>query len=85
MKPNNFRIPAAFVFLIVLMFVSTGILAAYPYIHLSAETLPNGQFAYKMLSHTSGEGTTPTYPAEAIIPGPTVFVKKKGRPECLID
>ncbi len=29
-----------------------------------------------MLSHTSSEGTTPTYPAEATIPGQTVFVKK---------
>ena len=50
--------------------------AATHNIHLSAQTLPNGQHAYRMLSHTSSEGSTPTYPDEATIPGPTIFVKQ---------
>ena len=51
---------------------SQTIFAASHNIELSAETLPNGQMAYKMLSHTSSGGT-PTYPTEAVIPGPTLF------------
>jgi len=59
-----------------LLWISNVALAATHNIHLSAETLPNGQHGYKMLSHTSSEGSTPTYPNEATIPGPTVFVKQ---------
>lgn len=50
-------------------------------IQLSAENLPNGQFAYKMIEHkvTSGAGTTDitsNYASMAVIPGPTLFVKQ---------
>jgi plastocyanin len=61
--------------LAVLLFFSNSLLAATHTIELSAETLPNGQLGYKMISHTSSEGDTPSYPAEAVIPGPTLFVK----------
>ncbi len=52
---------------------SQTIFAASHNIEMSVETLPNGQFAYQMLSHTSSAGATPTYPTEAVIPGPTLF------------
>jgi plastocyanin len=61
--------------LVVMLFFSNSLLAATHTIELSAETLPNGQLGYKMISHTSSEGDTPSYPAEAVIPGPTLFVK----------
>lgn len=54
--------------------VSTAALAAAHSIVLSAETLPNGQYAYKMVSHTGNQGST--YPTIAVIPGPTLFVKQ---------
>ena len=52
---------------------SHALFAASHNIQLSAETLPNGQVGYKMLSHTSSGGATPAYPTEAVIPGPTLF------------
>ena len=51
---------------------SQTIFAASHNIEMSVETLPNGQIAYKMISHTSS-APTPTYPTEAVIPGPTLF------------
>ncbi len=50
-------------------------LAATHNIILSAERLPNGQFGYKMVSHTS-DGAVANYPVEITIPGPTLFVKR---------
>lgn len=66
---------AVLIALTLLLIFSNGLLAATHSIELSAETLPNGQFGYQMISHTSSEGTTPNYPSEAVIPGPTLFVK----------
>jgi DNA-binding beta-propeller fold protein YncE/plastocyanin len=43
-------------------------------ISMTAETLPNGQDAYKMTSHSASAGTTPTYSNMATIPGPTLIV-----------
>jgi plastocyanin len=44
-------------------------------ISITAESLPNGQDAYKMVSHTvSNEGSTPIYSDIATIPGPTIVV-----------
>jgi FtsP/CotA-like multicopper oxidase with cupredoxin domain len=50
-------------------------------IHMTAEELPNGQLAYKMLGHTvSGEsGTvnlTSKYSEDASIPGPTIVINE---------
>ena len=42
-------------------------------IKIEAETLPNGQLAYKMISHV---GSDQNYPVEAVIPGPTLFVEQ---------
>ena len=50
-------------------------LAASHNIVLSAETLPNGQYGYKMISHTTTNGTVPSYPTDAVIPGPTLFLQ----------
>ena len=75
MKPKNFKMPMAFVFLLALLFISNVVLAATHNISLSAETLPNGQFAYKMGNHTSSDGASNNYSADAVIPGPTLFVK----------
>lgn len=65
---------AAIVLLITTWLLSSVVLAASHNIILSAERLPNGQYAYQMISHTS-DGAVPTYPAEAVIPGPTLFVQ----------
>jgi plastocyanin len=65
----------AWICLAVMLFCSNIVLAATHDIELSAETLPNGQLGYQMISHTSSEGATPSYPTEAVIPGPTLFVK----------
>ena len=53
---------------------STVALAASHTIVMSAEILPNGQHGYKMVSHGGNHGST--YPAVAVIPGPTLFVKQ---------
>ncbi|HEV7930002.1 MAG TPA: multicopper oxidase domain-containing protein, partial [Nitrosospira sp.] len=53
---------------------STIALAASHNIVLSAEILPNGQYGYKMVSHGGNQGSN--YPAIAVIPGPTLFVKQ---------
>ncbi|MBA2484127.1 MAG: multicopper oxidase domain-containing protein, partial [Nitrosomonas sp.] len=66
---------AVLVAMTLLLIFSNVLLAATHSIELSTETLPNGQFGYQMISHTSSEGTTPNYPAGAVIPGPTLFVK----------
>ena len=71
----NFKTIMAFVLFSVLWFTNNAFAATHD-IHLSANTLPNGQYAFKMEKHTSSDGATPLYPAEATIPGPTVFVKK---------
>lgn len=80
MKPNilgsNIKTIMAFMLLTTMLWISSIALAATHNIHVSAETLPNGQYGYKMLSHTSSDGLTPVYPDEATIPGPTVFVKE---------
>lgn len=75
MKPNNFKISLALAFLVALLFASSLALAASHTISMTAETLPNGQFAYKMGNHTSSDGATNNYPAGATIPGPALFVK----------
>ncbi len=78
MNANNFGISIkalmASVLFVSTMLISHIALAASHNITLSAEVLPNGQFGYKMISHTSSEGSTPNYSAEAVIPGPTIFV-----------
>lgn len=53
---------------------STTALAASHNIVLSAETLPNGQSGYKMVSHSGNQGSH--YPSIAVIPGPTLFIKQ---------
>ncbi|PSJ18268.1 multicopper oxidase domain-containing protein [Nitrosomonas supralitoralis] len=52
------------VFVVVTLLISPLALAAVHNISLTAETLPNGQVAYAMAGN------------EAVIPGPTIFVKK---------
>ncbi len=78
MNANNFGISIkalmASVLFVSILLISHIALAASHNITLSAEVLPNGQFGYKMISHTSSEGSTPNYSAEAVIPGPTIFV-----------
>ncbi len=80
MKPslniNNIKTMAAMMLFAALIVVSNGVLAATHTVNMSAEILPNGQLGYKMISHTSSEGATPEYPEEAVIPGPTLFVKQ---------
>jgi len=50
----------AWICLAVMLFYSNIVLAATHNIELSAETLPNGQLGYQMISHTSSEGATPS-------------------------
>ena len=73
---SNIKTIMVFTLLAALLWFTNTALAATHNIHLSAETLPNGQHGYKMLSHTNSDGSVPAYPNEATIPGPTVFVKK---------
>ena len=75
MKSRNFKTPLKSVLLITLLFISSLAFAATHSISMTAEVLPNGQFAYKMNNHTGSTGTPNHYPAEAAIPGPTLFVK----------
>ena len=72
----NMKTILAIKFFIVAVLVPHFALAATHNIVMSAETLPNGQPAYKMISHTSSNGQTHNYPAEATIPGPTIFVEQ---------
>lgn len=65
-----------FILFAAILLISNLGLAATHTISMSAETLPNGQLAYKMISHASDEGATPEYPDTAVIPGPTLFVKQ---------
>ena len=56
-----------------LFFTSIALAATTHTINLTAETLPNGQLGYKMVNH---EGSSHNYPAEAVIPGPSLFVQQ---------
>ncbi|MCW5608853.1 MAG: copper oxidase, partial [Nitrosomonas sp.] len=67
---------AAVKFFTVTMLLSGFAFSATHNIVMTAEYVANGQPAYKMISHTSSEGATPDYPVEAVIPGPTLFVKE---------
>ena len=62
-----------FACMVVALFLPTIVLAATHTINITAETLPNGQLGYKMESHV---GANQNYPAEAVIPGPTLFVQQ---------
>lgn len=73
------RTLTALIILFTISLSSTVLQAATHTIVLSAETLPNGQLAYKMINHTSSGGAVPSYPAEATIPGPTLFVQRGDR------
>ncbi len=65
---------AALICLIPTLFFSGIVLASTTHtIHITAETLPNGQLGYKMTSHI---GSSQNYPADAVIPGPTFFVQQ---------
>ncbi|UJP04882.1 MAG: multicopper oxidase domain-containing protein [Nitrosomonas sp.] len=75
MKSSKFETSLAFTLLFALLFFTNAALAASHTISMSAEVLPNGQLAYKMGSHSSSDGATDSYPVEAVIPGPTLFVK----------
>ncbi|MDH5479894.1 MAG: multicopper oxidase domain-containing protein [Nitrosomonas sp.] len=77
MKPIVFGLEkktiAAFISLFITLFFSQIILAATHTISLSAETLPNGQFAYQMGTNSfAGQ----QFPADATIPGPTLFIQQ---------
>lgn len=65
----------AIALLITTWLLSSIALAASHNIILSAETLPNGQYGYKMINHTT-DGAVPNYSADAVIPGPTLFVQR---------
>lgn len=71
---KKMRTITAIVLFMTTWLLSSIALAASHNVILSAETLPNGQYGYKMISHTS-DGAVPNYPAEAVIPGPTLFVQ----------
>lgn len=75
LKSKMKTIPAILFFAVAMLLTSFAFAATHDVV-LSAEVLPNGQPAYKMISHASSEGSTPTYPDEAVIPGPTLFVKQ---------
>ncbi|HMV12806.1 MAG TPA: hypothetical protein PJ996_07630, partial [Nitrosomonas sp.] len=62
--------------LMALWLLSSVAWAATHTISISAVQLPNGQYGYKLNNHTSSDGAVPNYPAEAVIPGPTLFVKQ---------
>ncbi len=57
-----------------MLFFSNLLLAATHTIEMSAETLPNGQFGYQLNAYAGPNQLTPT--SEAVIPGPTLFVKQ---------
>lgn len=63
-------------FFVVALLLSGFTMAATHNIVMTAEYVANGQPAYKMISHSSSEGSTPSYLVEAVIPGPTLFVKE---------
>jgi plastocyanin len=63
-------------FFVVAMLLSAFAFSATHNIVMTAEYVANGQPAYKMISHTSSRGETLDYPVEAVIPGPTLFVKE---------
>ena len=76
MRSNTFiQFAATLVVFVAACLFPTWLMAATHSVVLSAETLPNGQPAYKLLSHTSSNGTVPGYATEATIPGPTLFIK----------
>lgn len=76
MRSNTFiQFVATLVAFVAACLFPAWLMAATHNVVLSAETLPNGQPAYKLLSHTSSNGTVPGYATEATIPGPTLFIK----------
>ncbi|MCP5244963.1 MAG: multicopper oxidase domain-containing protein [Burkholderiales bacterium] len=60
-------------FMTTLFFSSIALATTTHTINLTAETLPNGQLGYKMVSH---DGSSHNYPADAVIPGPSLFVQQ---------
>lgn len=80
MKSNNVKhYPAKLILFAISCLFPAWLLAATHTIQLSAEILPNGQPAFKMISHSGKGGDVSGYPAEATIPGPTLFVKRGDR------
>ena len=71
--------------LIMTLLMSNVIWAATHNVSLSAEVLPNGQMGYQMISHTSSDGGVPSYPDEAVIPGPHAVCNKRGYGQCEFD
>ncbi|PTN11040.1 multicopper oxidase domain-containing protein [Nitrosomonas aestuarii] len=69
---NKKTMTALMAFMTAMLFSSIALAATTHTINITAETLPNGQLGYKMISH---DGSTQNYPAEAIIPGPTLFAQ----------
>jgi len=68
------RAMAVLIYFTATLFFSSIVLASTPHvIDITAETLPNGQLGYKMVSHV---GSSQNYPADAVIPGPTLFVRQ---------
>ena len=56
-----------------LFFSGIALAATTHTINITAETLPNGQLGYKMVSH---DGSNHNYPTQAVIPGPSLFVEQ---------
>lgn len=51
--------------------------AAENVVELEAEVLPNGQYAYRMVSHTvDGDDVADRYDEDATIPGPTIVINE---------
>lgn len=73
---KNIKMFVGLQFFVVALLLSGFTTAATHNIVMTAEYVANGQPAYKMISHSSSEGSTPSYPVEAVIPGPTLFVKE---------
>jgi len=73
---SNTKAFLAIKFFAVMMLLSGFSFAATHNIVMTAEHVFNGQPAYKMVSHTSSDGSTHNYPVEATIPGPALFVKE---------
>lgn len=73
---ENFKHLAIFGLLTAMLLITSAALAVTHTISLSAEQLPNGQLAYRMMNHASSSGPVGGYSSEAVIPGPTLFVKQ---------
>ncbi|MDR4514396.1 multicopper oxidase domain-containing protein [Nitrosomonas sp.] len=70
---NRKTMVALICFMATLFFSSIALASTTHTINLTAETLPNGQFGYKMVSH---DASNQNYPAEAVIPGPSLIVQQ---------